>query len=351
MKFKLWLMFLHISNKNKLDLLERYKNEEDVYNNFESWSKEKKEFTKKFVNFNKKFSLNFVEEKRQWMEEENIGFINILDLAYPQCLKEIEEPPYGFFYKGNIDILNSKIVSIVGSRGCTNYGIQVTKLLTKELISYNITIISGGARGIDSVAHKEVIESNGNTIVVLGSGIDITYPKENKNLFDKVILNNGLIISEFLLGTAPLSYNFPRRNRIISALSELVIVVEASSKSGSLITASHAAEQGKTVLAVPGSVFSKGSNGCNKLIRDGAQVFTSLEDLYTLLNLSAKDKSRIISPMKKKILSIIEDEPKHIDYIMNKSYIDREALYKVLFEMQIGNEIVSLPGNYYAKIT
>ena len=233
---------------------------------------------------------------------------------------------------------------------CTQYGAQITKLLTKELISYNITIISGGAKGIDSVAHKTALEDCGNTIVVLGCGIDVVYPKQNASLFRK-IEDTGLIISEFLPGTKPLPYHFPMRNRIISGLSRLVIVAEASSKSGSLITANYAAEQGKSVMAVPGSIFSKGSNGCNKLIRDGAQIFSGMEDLYSILELKIPKKEGIISPIKRKILSVIAKSPTHIDEIVEKSCIDRAALFKVLFEMQIRNEIVSLPGNYYAKIT
>ena len=221
--------------------------------------------------------------------------------------------------------------------------------MTKELNGYNITIVSGGAKGIDSVAHSTSVYEDGKTIVVLGCGIDVVYPYSNRFLF-KDIEKKGLIISEFLPKVAPLKYNFPRRNRIISALSELVIVVEASEKSGSLITANYALEQGRNVMAIPGSIYSKASNGCNKLIRDGAQVFCSMEDLHTLLGIDCKEKGGIKSPIKQKILSIISDEPIHIDDIVDKSFIDREVLFNVLFDMQIRNEIISLPGNYYTKI-
>jgi DNA processing protein len=217
------------------------------------------------------------------------------------------------------------------------------------LISYNITIISGGAKGIDSVAHNAVIEDSGNTIVVLGCGIDVVYPMQNKCLF-REIEKKGLIVSEFLPKTPPLSFNFPRRNRIISGLSELVLVIEASEKSGSLITANYAIEQNKEVMVVPGSIFSKGSIGCNRLIRDGAQIFCSMEDLYLLLKLENHENIKILSPIKEKILKIVSDGPTHIDEIVNKAYVGREALFNILFEMQNKNEIISLPGNYYAKI-
>ena len=350
MKFKIWLIMLKINNKEKLNLLSFYKDAETVYNNFEVLLNENPIHYKRFSNYNKRTELEKAEKLIEWLYENNIGFLEILDSGYPEELRQIQDPPYGIFYKGNISVLDNRKVAIVGSRNCTNYGVEVTKLLTKELNSYNISIISGGAKGVDSVAHRTTVDSNGSTIVVLGCGIDIIYPAQNRALFDKV-LENGVIISEFLPGTAPFSYNFPRRNRIISGLSELVIVVEASEKSGSLITAGCAADQGKDVMAVPGTIFSKGSNGCNKLIRDGAIIFTGLEDLYTVLNLDINKEKRIISPIKQRILSVIENEPVHIDDIINKARIEREVLFNVLFEMQIGKEIVSLPGNYYAKIT
>lgn len=336
MKYKIWLIMLNVSNSDKISFLERYGNEENAYMMLKDT----------FVNS----SLEDAEEIEKILNQGNIGLVTYNEVLYPESLKNIDEPPYGLFYKGNINLLKECIVGVVGSRMCTQYGAQITKLLTKELISYNITIISGGAKGIDSVAHRTALEDGGNTIVVLGCGIDVVYPKQNISLFKK-IEEVGLIISEFLPGTKPLPYHFPMRNRIISGLSDLVIVAEASSKSGSLITANYAAEQGKTVMAVPGSVFSKGSNGCNKLIRDGAQIFSGMEDLYSILGLKIQKKEGIISPIKRKILSVISKEPTHIDEIVEKSCIDRVALFKVLFEMQIRNEIVSLPGNYYAKIT
>lgn len=159
----------------------------------------------------------------------------------------ILNPPYFLFYIGNIDIINNKSIGVVGARKCSNYGLTVTKLLTKELITNNITLISGGARGIDSIAHKTALENDGYNICVLGCGIDRTYPSENKMLFSK-IAEKGVVISEFLLGTAPLRENFPKRNRIISGLSDGVIVIEASEKSGSLITARLAQQQEKKLL-------------------------------------------------------------------------------------------------------
>jgi DNA processing protein len=349
MKFKIWLILLNVSDNIKIKSLEKFKSEKNIYDNFHNLAMEEVSILKNLQTYNKKLELEKAEDILRWMNDNKVGLITIGDEEYPESLKVIQNPPYGLFYKGKIELVKDKIVAIVGSRTCTTYGTQVTKLLTKELISYNITIISGGAKGIDSVAHNAVIEDNGNTIVVLGCGIDVVYPMQNKCLF-REIEKRGLIISEFLPKTPPLSFNFPRRNRIISGLSELVLVVEASEKSGSLITANYAIEQNKEVMVVPGSIFSKGSIGCNKLIRDGAQIFCSMEDLYLLLKLENTKNIKILSPIKEKILKIVSDGPTHIDEIVNKAYVGREALFNVLFEMQNKNEIISLPGNYYAKI-
>jgi DNA processing protein len=319
-----------------------YGNESRVYENFEQISSKNRTYDKEEM-------LERAKNILCWMKDNNVDIITIGDEIYPDSLRHIDEPPYGLFYKGNIQLLKDRIVAIIGSRNCSNYGVEVTKLLTKELISYNITIISGGAKGIDTVAHKTTLETNGKTIVVLGCGIDIAYPAQNSILFKKVE-ETGLIVSEFPPGTKPFSYNFPRRNRIISGLSEVVIVAEAAEKSGSLITANYAAEQGKEVMVVPGSIFLKGCKGCNMLIKDGASVISSLEDLRNELGLSKSNNMSLLSPIKEKILSIISQEPVHIDELVNKSYIDREELFKVLFEMRIGKEIVFLPGDYYARI-
>lgn len=349
MKFEIWLLMLNIDVNKKLDLLKKYQEEEIIFNDFNKIIEENHINFKNISEYDKTIELKKAEKISLWIKNNNVGFITVKDKEYPESLKNIEYAPYGLFYKGDISLLQGRVVSIVGSRNCSEYGIEVTKLLTKELNSYNITIISGGARGIDSVAHRTTVLNKGKTIVVLGCGIDIVYPSENKLLFQS-IEDTGLIISEFLPGTKPFGYNFPRRNRIISALSELIIVVEATNKSGSLITANYALEQGKDVMAVPGSIFYKGSSGCNKLIYDGAEIFCDMDSLHTLLRLECKEDNRIISPLKQKILSIVSEEPTHIDEIVDRSFIDRELLFNVLFEMQNRNEIISLPGNYYAKI-
>lgn len=348
-KYKIWFYLLKFTNEEKIGLLKIYENELDIFNKFEEIVDINCSLNNDYYLYDKEREINKNSELISYMSKNKIYFLTYNDDDFPEKLKNIKNCPYALFYKGNIKLLKSKTVAIVGARNCTNYGMEVTKLLTKNLNSYNITIISGGARGIDTCAHKNTILSKGNTIVVLGCGIDVIYPKENYSLFNE-IYKNGLVISEFLPKTPPYKYNFPIRNRLISGLSDLVIVVEASEKSGSLITATYAAEQSREVMVIPGNVFSEKSRGCNKLIREGAAILTSFSDLILELKLNKENTNNKVNKEFDKILQVIKESPMHIDEIARKSFIDRDTLFKVLFEMQIRKEIVSLPGNYYAKI-
>lgn len=349
MDYELWLIILEISNRKKIKLIDEYKTCKIVYDNFEEILKKEASIAKKLKNFQKEDLIIEVLRLKDILKKKNIGYITYANPSYKEKLKEILDTPFFLFYIGNIDVIKDKIIAIVGARKCSNYGFVVTKLLTKELITNNITLISGGARGIDSIAHKTALEYDGKNICVLGCGIDVVYPSENKYLFSK-ICEKGVIISEFLLGTQPLKTNFPRRNRIISGISESVIVVEASDKSGSLITARLSLEQNKKVIVIPGSILYKGASGSNKLMRDGVCICTDIEDLKVLLDLPHIDiKSKKLVPEKEEILDLIEDSPIHIDNIFNNSTVDRGKLYALLFEMQIKGEIICLPGNYYVK--
>ncbi|MGL4772491.1 MAG: DNA-processing protein DprA [Clostridium sp.] len=350
--FVLWYIMLNVTNLTKLKLIKKYGNEEYIFKNFENCINDFPTISKRFVNYNKNEELKKVNILKEFIIKENIGYITIGDMAYPNKLKEIKEPPYVLFYKGDISIISDKhkAVGIVGSRNCSSYGIRATSYISRELTEQGVIIISGGARGVDTIAHRECINSNGKTVAVLGCGINVVYPYENKELFNKV-LRNGLIITEFLPDCKPLAYNFPRRNRIISALSDIVVVTEASEKSGSLITVDYALEQNKTIFTVPGSIFSKESKGCNRLNTEGANVFTDMIDLYLALGIK-EDKNKILKYKENdEIIRIIGEEPIHINEIISRTNIDREALYSILFDLQIKKEIISLPGNFYAKIS
>ncbi|NFI55718.1 DNA-protecting protein DprA [Clostridium botulinum] len=350
LNYELWFILLDISNKEKINLIDEYESEENIYNNFENILKENKKLQKKLGNFEKNDLVYQIISVNNTLNQKDIGYITYSNPLYKERLKLLLPTPYYLFYKGDINLINDKSIAIVGARKCSNYALAVTKLLTKEIITNNITLISGGARGVDSIAHKSALENEGKTIIVLGCGIDVVYPSENIALFSKVI-KDGLIISEFPLGTKPLRHNFPLRNRIISGLSDGVIVVEASEKSGSLITARIAQEQNKDVLVVPGSILYEGAKGSNKLIKDGCDVLSSIDDLNKFFDTNHIDIEPMkIRPEKREILDMITDAPIHIDDIFNKSCVDRGALYALLFEMQIKNEIICLPGNYYIKI-
>ena len=213
------------------------------------------------------------------LEKMDINIITYRDKEYPDNLKQIYDYPISIFYKGNIEILKGKCIAIVGSRIATNYGLLVANKISSELSNKNLIIVSGGARGIDTAAHMATIKNKKSTILVKGSSLEYIYPPENKYIEEQILQNNGLILSEYLVGTKPSKYTFPERNRIISGISRGVIVVEASQKSGALITADLALEYNREVFAVPGNITSKTSSGTNLLIKQGAKVVTTLQDI------------------------------------------------------------------------
>ncbi|MGL4731628.1 MAG: DNA-processing protein DprA [Clostridium sp.] len=354
-KYKIWLAITPLKNSIKLELLNELKSEKEIYN----FAIDNKKTNNKLI---KILLKSYDEERLSKIQEtclkDNIKFLTFQGDKYPKKLLNINELPYGMFYKGNIDKLNeeSKRISIVGSRRASYYGKNVVEIVCKELREFNIQVISGLARGIDGEAHKKALENNIYTCGVLGCGINVVYPRENKYLYDSIIDNGGCIVSEFFPDAPPEKFRFPLRNRIISGLSDLVFIVEASEKSGTLITANWALEQGKNVMAVPASVFSEQNKGTNKLIKDGAYVFTNIEDIISLLemNKTYKTRDRVVkksySEISDRIYGILTCEPMHIDEIARSSNVDITQLYGVLFEMQLREEICCLNGNYYVKV-
>lgn len=210
--------------------------------------------------------------------------ISIESLKYPNILKQIYDPPKKLYVIGDENLLNDISIAIVGCRDNTEYGKKVAKYFSYNLAKQNICIISGLAKGIDSFAHIGALQAKGKTIAVVGNGLDIVYPKENKRLVQEIIKNGGAIISEYSLGIKPQKQHFPARNRIISGLSNGVLVVEAKEKSGSLITADFAIDQGKEVFAVPGNINSLNSVGTNNLIKDGAIPVNNYKDILQWLS-------------------------------------------------------------------
>lgn len=340
---ELWFILLKLSNEKKVKLIKKYKKEEDIRRN------------KNSIKELKDIDLNELTEEKiiefsNYINSNGITYITINYKEYPEILNHLHEPPYVLFYKGNLDLLKGKLGGIIGARKCTSYGAEIAKIIGRELSENNVTVVSGLAAGIDSIAQKNAINYRGKTIGVLGCGIDVIYPRNNKFLYEEILKRDGLILSEYLPKTPPMAYNFPRRNRIISAISDKLVIIEATDKSGSLITVNFALELGKDVMAIPGPIINGNSSGCNKLIRDGAKPFTEIEDLYDFFDIKKEcDVKMNKNSYKIELLQVINSEPKHLDDILNSVNVDRKVLFELLFEMQNRNEIICLPGNFYAK--
>jgi len=229
-----------------------------------------------------KRTLEALDQEIELITKENINCLDIFDQDYPSLLKEIENPPIVLYLKGNRKVLGKFLFAIVGSRKPTSYGISIAGDFSDKLSKEGIVIVSGLARGIDTIAHQKAIKA-GETVAVLGSGLLNIYPRENKGLACE-IASSGAVVSEYPLFTAPLKENFPRRNRIVSGISRGVLIVEATSRSGALITARSACEQNREVFAIPGSINSSLSKGTHILIKEGAKLVDCLEDILEELN-------------------------------------------------------------------
>ena len=209
----------------------------------------------------------------------NYKIVHLNDKEYPEKLKRIYNPPEYLYWIGYISLLSNTSIAIIGCRNASEYGIKIASIFSNNISKAGVTIISGLARGIDSIAHKSSVKEIGKTIAVMGCGVDIIYPLSNKNIYEDIINNGGLIISEFPLGTNPSRESFPKRNRIISALSDGVLVIEAKKRSGTMITVDYSLEQGKNVYAIPGNIDSPNSVGTNELIKQGAIMVTNYKEI------------------------------------------------------------------------
>lgn len=285
MKYWIWLASVEgLGPVKKLALLNKFKSVKKIYNATEKEILKVDGMSDKIVqNMQKAKDAKLLEKYEKYILKNDIKIINISDDNYPAKLKNIYAPPITIFAKGDISLLNSKSIAIVGSREPSKYGIYVAEKFSTELSKEGITIISGLAKGIDTFAHIGALSSFGKTIAVLGSGIDVVYPKENAKYY-REISEKGLIISEYIVGTAPESKNFPQRNRIISGLSDGVLVVEARKNSGTMITTDFALEQGKELYVIPGNITSNLSAGTNNLIKEGAKLVTDVYEILEDLN-------------------------------------------------------------------
>ncbi|MFA5146150.1 MAG: DNA-processing protein DprA [Candidatus Omnitrophota bacterium] len=295
--------------------------------------------------------------------------IRITDPEYPENLKNIYDPPKVLYVNGTLLPEDKLAVALVGSRRASPYGIETCEKLAYELAVRGVTVVSGMARGIDSAAHRGALMAGGRTVAVMGSGHDNIYPPENEELYGR-IAGHGAVVTEFEDDVAPLPGNFPQRNRIISGLSLGVVVVEAARNSGALITANFALEQGRDVFAVPGKISSRTSAGANELIKDGARMAVSVDDimeelsvpdLKTLSGEAGPEKGGAIARMTKaylynsltdderKIYRVLSDEPLYIDDIIAKARLVAPRASKALLGLQLKRMVKELPGKQFVK--
>ena len=288
------------------------------------------------------------------LRENKIECYFLDDNRYPESLKKIDNPPFVLYMKGAISPDDDLAIAVVGTRKMTGYGGQVTESLVTELVGAELTIVSGLARGIDSMAHRAALKAGGRTIGVLACGLDIVYPPENVSLVKEIIDGHGAVISEFPLGMQPMPGSFPARNRIISGLALGTVVIEAPRKSGALITARHAAEQGREVFAIPGPVTSPNAAGPSHLIKMGAKLVFNVEDILDELNIESRIRKQELkqvaseNPEEETILSLIKDEAKHIDEIVRQSGFDPGKVASIMSLMEIKGKVKNLGNMIYS---
>ncbi|HQG82114.1 MAG: DNA-processing protein DprA [Caldisericia bacterium] len=301
---------------------------------------------------NSKNASNFVEGELEKALKLNAKIVEYNSEDYPTSVKHIKNSPPVLYIKGELGS-PIKTIAIVGSRKATTYGLKVAYEVGFQLGQRKVTVVSGMAYGIDSSAHRGAIDAKGRTYAVLGCGVDITYPKQNKKLKEE-IENSGALISEFPFSTDPLNINFPVRNRIISAISDGVIVVEASEKSGALLTADYALDQGKDVYAVPGSIYSELSRGTNQLIKSGAIPYLNINDIYsknpTVLQNSNLFKNTQLTDEEKIIINSIDDfTGKNLNEIIDKTGLKANKVMITLTELELKGLIEMINGKYLKK--
>jgi DNA processing protein len=303
-------------------------------------------------------SENAVKRELSLLEKVGGKIVTLKDDAYPKHLKDIYDPPPLLYVRGELRGEDELAIAIVGSRKTSPYGRWFTEKIGQDLACHGVTIVSGMARGIDSVAHKGALQGGGRTIAVLGCGIDVIYPSENRDLFYQIV-EHGAVLSEFPMGSPPEGGHFPKRNRIISGLSIGVVIVQASTGSGSLITAGYALEQGREVFAVPGNVGAEGSRGTNQLIKEGAKLVESSEDiLEEILPQWRREGETVqkaeppgpdLTEEEKVLYELLGETPYHIDAIIRESRLDPGKVSSLLLNLELKGLISQWPGKCFSR--
>lgn len=310
----------------------------------------------------KNFDWTVIEPDLSWLQEKDCHIMCWYDADYPNLLREIPDPPPVLFIRGERSLLNSLQIAIVGTRNPTPVAGKTAKAFAKNLALFGLTVTSGLALGVDQQAHRGALEANGNTIAVAATGLDRVYPAKHRDLAEK-ITQNGALVSEFPIGTSPKPGYFPRRNRIISGLSLGVLVVEAAIKSGSLVTARHASEQGREVFAIPGSIHNPLAKGCHYLIRQGAKLVETAEDILEELgniSLVAIDNTESleeevdvkVSSLESEYLILLEKigfEPTSVDVLVSECKFTAEEISSMLLVLELQGHVSSVPGGLFYR--
>jgi DNA processing protein len=354
-----WILLskLEISPRKKLALLQAFNSPKDIFEASREALLRVEGITEQ--NVEKIFALRDmgVEKEKRIMEKVGAKIITIFDPSYPPNLREIYDPPALIYVRGEIKEEDKFAVAIVGTRRPTEYGRSVAYKLANELVQRGFTVVSGLARGIDTSAHKGALDGGGRTIAVLGCGVDIVYPQENKELMDRII-ENGAVISEFAPGVPPQPWHFPERNRLISGLSLGAVIVQAPEGSGALITANLALEQGREVFAVPGNIEDPRSKGPHQLIKEGAKLVELVDDIITELGIPSqishptptptpKIPSLFLPPEEEQLLKLLSHEERYIGDITKESGLPPSRVASILTLLEIKGLVKRLPGDHF----
>jgi DNA processing protein len=294
----------------------------------------------------------FAERECREVEKRGVRIVDFLAPDYPKALLEIPDPPPFLYVRGELGNLEPA-VAMVGARRASSYGLLTTERLARDLAGHGVTVVSGMARGVDTAAHRGALATGGRTVGVLGCGVDVVYPAENRGLFEEMV-QKGALVSEFPMGTIPLAENFPRRNRIISGICRGVLVVEAAENSGSLITAQYALDQGRDVFAVPGNINFMSSRGTNRLIKEGAKLVEGVEDILEELPRRGNGEGTpqpppfSLTPGEAAVYSLLAESPLHIDDITVRSSLTPGETAAILLHLELKGAVIQLPGKNFA---
>lgn len=357
MKYEYWFANVKgITNKRKQeirskvsDLKELYYIEETQFEKYEIRGKEKDSIQSSIQEWQ-------LDEEYQKLEKKGVRCITMANAAYPSRLRNISSAPYALYVKGKLPSEDKLHVAIVGARECSPYGMAMAREFGKALASRGIEIISGMARGVDSAGQQGALHAGGTSFGVLGCGVDICYPRDAIGLYLE-LQEQGGVLSEYPPGTSPLSCHFPARNRIISGLSDVVLVIEAKKSSGSLITADMALEQGKDVYALPGPINSHLSQGCNELIKQGAGILLSPEDFLDELGIRGgtqaeknKQKNFVLETDENMVYSCLDFRPRNLEQLMSQTKLSVSELLDILMRLELKGLVREISKNYYAVV-